>query len=479
MELSSKSGKIEEIEFDAIILGTYKDQFGDTVSKFNDKFDELFKLANFEGSEGEIVTLFNIPGIKAKRVIVVGLGKKYKADHETVRKAAGKAIKHARDMDVQKVGIEALNHDAQSTAEGIILGDYRFLELKTVDIEKYNFINEVVLVGDEKEQKSWQIGIHVANGECHARRLAELPSNIATPTFVCETASEIFAGEPVEILIHDEQWAKDKKMGAFLSVADGTDEPAKFLEMHYKAGGEAKPLVLVGKGITFDSGGISLKPSQGMGMMRGDMGGAAAVIGAFYAIVKNKLPINVIALTPLTENMPSGKATNPADVVTASNGKTIEVDNTDAEGRLILSDALVYAESFNPHTVIDMATLTGAMMVALGSGYVGTFTRSDELWKELEKAGNTTYEKFWRMPLDKVYRKQMDSTLADIKNVGGRAAGACTAAIFLSEFIELERWAHLDIAGVAWTNAESEYKPKGMTGIPSRAIYQFAANLCK
>eukprot|EP01119_Soliformovum_irregulare_P011323 TRINITY_DN2825_c0_g1_i1.p1 TRINITY_DN2825_c0_g1~~TRINITY_DN2825_c0_g1_i1.p1 ORF type:complete len:275 (+),score=99.07 TRINITY_DN2825_c0_g1_i1:708-1532(+) len=274
-------------------------------------------------------------------------------------------------------------------------------------------------------------------------------------------------------------------MESFLSVTHGSEEPARFMEIRYNGSQDkdASPFIFVGKGITFDSGGISIKTALGMGEMRGDCGGAAAAIGILYAISELNLPVNAVALTPLTENLPSGKATKPSDVVVASNGKSIEIDNTDAEGRLVLADALVYASEMKPHTIIDMATLTGAIGVALGTHYSGFFTRSDELWNEVDSAGKETREKMWRMPLDADYRKQMDSDLADIKNVGGRLGGSCTGAIFLNEFVapEITRWAHIDIAGTALPHPRQEsYLPKnGMTGVPVRALLQWVRNQSK
>lgn len=463
--------KIESLDVEGIILGFFEDE---NHLSFTDKIQDILDLGDFSGKFKQKLILYNVSGVISKRVLLVGLGAKERVTREKVRVMASLGSRAFRDLGLKKIAIEGLNGDAKSTAEGVVLGLYRFDELKTIDVDKLKTLDEITYVGDAEEE--WIEGIELATGENHARRLAELPSNYATPTYVSEHAKELLKNiENTEVEIHDEKWARKKNMGSFLSVADGSERPAKFLEMRYNGGSdEDKPLVLVGKGITFDSGGISLKPSAGMGNMRGDMGGAAAVIGAMYAISKNKIPINVIGLTPLTENMPSGRATNPSDVVTASNGKTIQVDNTDAEGRLILADALVYAETFDPHTVIDLATLTGAIGVALGNVYMGAFTRSDDLWKEIEEAGLYSHERFWRMPLDKLYKKQLKTPLADMNNVGGRAGGSCTAAMFLGEFIEMERWAHLDIAGVAWTNSVEDYQPKGMTGKPVRAIVALA-----
>lgn len=478
MDYLIKSEKIEEIESDAVILGYFEENDEREILK---QSNDIFELGDFKGKYKQKLILYNLEGIKAKRVLLVGLGKKDELTSDKVRVMASLGSKHLRGLGVKKIVVEALNDDAQATAEGVILGQYRFDELKTVNLDKLKTLDTVIFTSSEDMKGSFEYGINVAKAQNHARRLAELPSNYATPTYVAEHAKEILSKfENVEVFIHEEKWAEERKMGSFLSVTNGSDRPAKFLEMRYN-GGEAgaQPFVLVGKGITFDTGGISLKPSSGMGNMRGDMGGAAAVIGAMYGIIANKLKTNVIGLTPLCENMPSGRATNPSDVVTASNGKTIQVDNTDAEGRLILADALVYAEELNPHTVVDLATLTGSIGVALGNAYMGAFSRSDDLWNEIDKAGKKTHDRFWRMPLDKLYRKQLDTPLADMNNVGGRAGGACTAAMFLSEFIGMERWAHLDIAGNAWTSGVTDYHPKGMTGKPARAMIDLAKSFEK
>jgi len=276
-------------------------------------------------------------------------------------------------------------------------------------------------------------------------------------------------------------------MRTFLSVAKGTSEPAKLLELHYKGAADknAAPLVFVGKGITFDSGGISLKPAADMKAMRADMGGAATVTSAALAIAKLKLPINLIVITPLTENLPGPSANKPGDVIYAMNGKTVEIDNTDAEGRLVLSDAIYYATSvFKPHTVIDVATLTGAVVIALGSLYSGVFTNSDELWTQLHTSGLETNDKFWRMPLDDEYGPQIHGSNADLCNTGGRPAGSCTAALFLKNFVDgideedaTIRWAHVDIAGTMEAPRVGPYQKKGMTGRPVRAFVDFVQRL--
>lgn len=314
-----------------------------------------------------------------------------------------------------------------------------------------------------------------------------------TPTIFAKKIVEAFKGLPnTQVNVYDEDWAREKGMGVFLSVTQGTAEPAKFVEIIYTGAteSEAPKLGFVGKGVCFDSGGTSLKPGAGMKLMRADMGGAAAVVSTVKAIAELQLPINVVAATPLVENLPGGKATKPGDIFTAMNGLTVEVDNTDAEGRLILSDALTYvSREHKPHTLLDVATLTGAILHALGTHYTGTFTESDTLWKELKAAGEAETDRFWRMPLDDQYLHTIDTSNADLCN-RGMPAGSATAAIFLKHFVDgledrskLEkgtgqptvRWAHLDIAGSMEDTWGTEYQAKGaLTGRPTRALIEFA-----
>jgi len=477
MEISISQDNIFEVDVDGIVLAMYENNIpsGKTES-IMESLQPILELGDFTGKHKQKLLLYQLTNVIAPRILIIGLGDRDQVDHEKIRSATAIAVKNLRDAGAKSICVDQIGQDSQSTAEGAILGLYEFTELKK-DEQDIKSIDHLILSGEDSTHS--EFGIEIANAQNQARRLAELPANIATPTFFVDTTYQLFDEiANIEIIDHNEEWARQEKMYSFLSVASGSDIPAKFMEIHYTGGKDNDPpLILAGKGITFDSGGISIKGSSGMGMMRGDCGGAAAVIGTLLAISKLKLPLNVIGLTPLTENMPSGRATKPADVVVASNGKSIEIDNTDAEGRLVLADALIYADRFNPHTVIDLATLTGSMMVALGEHYIGTFTRSEELWSELEQAGKQTFEKFWRMPLDDLYKDQLKSTLADIKNVGGRPAGAITAAMFLSEFTTASRWAHMDIAGTAWTSKVGDYKPNGMTGVPVRALVQFARNI--
>lgn len=305
----------------------------------------------------------------------------------------------------------------------------------------------------------------------------ETPANHMTPTIFADTVKQRLGAANVEVVVHDEAWAKEKKMGSFLSVTNGSNEPARFLELTYRGSQDEQCVALVGKGITFDSGGISLKPSANMDQMRADMGGAANVVSTILALAQLKAPVHVKGFVPLCENMPSGTATKPGDVVYAMNGKSICVDNTDAEGRLILADALCYASTFNPKFILDIATLTGAIKVALGDCVSGVFSSNNKLWETIHEAGSQTGDRVWRMPLFKHYSDQMcDHNGYDLNNLGkGKGGGSCTAAAFLREFVPKGTpWLHVDIAGVMGDCSDQSYTgSKGMSGRPMRTLVEF------
>lgn len=370
--------------------------------------------------------------------------------------------------------MEALG-DAEAAAEGSLLRTWKYQKFRTKqsDIPTVNFYNP----NDTKEKCLWQQGEIKANAQNFARRLADTPANFMTPSIFAENVQEALCPLGVDVMVHDQKWAEEKKMGSFLSVSRGSQEPLKFLHITYRGvGDEVAPYVLVGKGVTFDSGGISLKPGTNMDHMRADMGGAACVAGTLQAVAKLKLKTNVTALIPLCENMPSGTATKPGDVVRAMNGKTICVDNTDAEGRLILADALCYSATLKPKWILDIATLTGAMVVCLGNVATGVFCNSGELYADLERAGAVTGDRMWRFPLWKAYTKQIsDYPAFDLNNIGkGKGGGSCTAAAFLKEFVpEKTVWMHLDIASVMGPESNVSYLDKGMTGRPTRTLIQF------
>ncbi|PPQ93423.1 hypothetical protein CVT25_004495 [Psilocybe cyanescens] len=451
---------------------------------------------------GTVRTFYNTPASAVTSVSSLGDGfasKSTNLKRELVRKSVGNAVKELKALEgLNKVAVDA-SADPHAAAVAAHLALYNFT-LKTSPPSRFNPnlkepIPEKLSFKPLQESKEWERGVIYAQSQNLARTLMELPANMMTPTLFCERVKKEFEGIPnVEIIVRDEAWALEKNMkllqNVFLSVTHGTSEPAKFLEIHYKGAADKneQPLAFVGKGITFDSGGISLKPGAGMKLMRGDMGGAATVVSSALAIAKLQLPVNLVVTTPLTENMPGPSATKPGDIFYAMNGKSVEVDNTDAEGRLVLSDAIYYtATEYKPHTLIDVATLTGAVVVALGEIFSGVYATSDELWDNLHTAGEIEHDRFWRMPLDDEYGPQIHSSNADLQNTGGKDAGSCTAALFLKPFAEgieakdgeepAMKWAHLDIAGSMEATRTTPYQNVGMTGRPVRALVEYVRRL--
>uniref|UniRef100_A0A665T127 Cytosol aminopeptidase n=1 Tax=Echeneis naucrates TaxID=173247 RepID=A0A665T127_ECHNA len=427
---------------------------------------------------GKLSDLLKISGPalkKGKRLPMTVCGRElghHQGEHQTV------GCRLLQDLEVSNVEVDGCG-DSQAAAEGAALGLFHYDQFKS---KKKTEVT--AQLHGSADLAGWERGVVFAEGQNLARLLMEAPANHITPTVFANTIEEKLAphAEKVTIKKRSQAWIEEQQMGAFLSVAKGSDEPPVFLELYYNGSPDTTqaPLLLVGKGITFDSGGISLKPSASMDAMRADMGGAATVCASIVTAAALKLPVNIIGLAPLCENMPSGKASKPGDVVTAKNGKTIQVDNTDAEGRLILADALCYGHTFNPRAIVNVATLTGAMDVALGSAATGVFTNSDWLWEQLHKASVVTGDRVWRMPLFRHYTRQVtDSQLADLNNIGkySRSGGACTAAAFLREFVTAAHWAHLDIAGVMSNKDEVPYLTKGMSGRPTRTLVEFATRL--
>lgn len=387
--------------------------------------------------------------------------------------------KALQSVGVEKISVESFEN-AEKAAEGSLLSTWKFQELKT----KKDIIPEISLYNptqDKKQETAFTKGTITASAQNLARRLADTPSNFMTPVIFCQNARDILEKLNVEICEHDQKWAEQEQMNAFLAVAKGSNEPPRFLELNYKNGGDRPPFVFVGKGVTFDSGGISLKPSGTMDEMRADMSGAACVVATLQAVAALKMPVNLTGLIPLCENMPSGHAIKPGDVVKAKNGKTVCVDNTDAEGRLILADALAHSAKFKPKFVLDIATLTGAVRVALGNSATGVFTNSDMLYEILSQCGSRTGDRVWRLPLWKIFQKQIAEHAAyDLNNIGkGKGGGSCTAAAFLREFVpQGVDWLHLDTAGVMGPTDDTPYLGKGMTGRPTRTLIDFIAK-CK
>ncbi|GAA6059290.1 hypothetical protein JCM10212_006683 [Sporobolomyces blumeae] len=484
------------------------------ASSSSSEIAQLWKTSRASDKAGEVRTFFGVGGDKT--VVAVGVGKSSATDEnalkEQARKSAAVATHALKAAGSKHFEIDPLA-SPHSAAVGSTLASFTW-NLKTTSSAKAKLEPvEIGLLGggdhvestlasesgqDGRIKLDWETGKVYGQAQNFARVLMEMPANRMTPTIFCEYAKKQFEGvSNVTMHAHDLAWAEAHKMGSFISVSRGSDEPLRFLELHYKGAKDEneKPIALVGKGITFDSGGISLKPGAAMKEMRADMGGAATTLAAAWAIAKLQIPVNLVLCIPLTENMPSGKATKPGDIVVASNGVTIEVDNTDAEGRLALADALYYATSkFKPSTVVDVATLTGAMMIALGNQFSGVFTNSDSLWSELDAAGAAERDRVWRMPLDEGYTQQISGTGMDLCNTGGRLGGSCTAAIFLKRFVDglivdgsdnenqegLIRWAHMDIAGTMdLAKGDGGYNLAGMTGRPVRTLIEFVRRSVK
>jgi leucyl aminopeptidase len=444
---------------------------------------KALKNGEITGSIGESLML-HLGGKQAvSRVLLVGCGNQSKLDADSGRKIVAAilsgiqgcktrdAVVHLGEVHSDKLALPDLCERL-----GLVATTETYSYSETVSKPKPALSLSKLVVNCEdsisaaKASKSLKRGQMLGEGVNLARNLGNLPGNICTPSYLADEARKMAKAESkLTTRILEEKQMRALGMGALLSVSAGSDQPAKFIEMNYKgAAANKKPYVLVGKGITFDSGGISLKPGAKMDEMKYDMCGAASVFGTMHAIIAMKLPINVVALIAASENMPNGRATKPGDVVTSMSGKTIEVLNTDAEGRLVLCDALTYAERFKPVAVIDIATLTGACVVALGAHATGMYSNNDKLAEQLICAGEATYDRAWRMPLWDEYQKQIDTPFADIANVGGPPAGSVTAACFLARFTEKYHWAHLDIAGSAWNSS-----PKAATGRPVSLLTRY------
>ncbi|HVS45516.1 MAG TPA: leucyl aminopeptidase [Verrucomicrobiae bacterium] len=424
------------------------------------------------------------------RVLVVGLGEREIFEPSMLARYAGAAVRLLGRKNVEAIAIalpiQAKGHEAVCAsfiAEGAIAGSFETSTYQKAPDKKIVAESVTLLSGDfDKAALDRGLNRGTILGEAinAARRMALTPSNDMTPTHMADEAKKAAKESGLDVEIHDEAWARKEGMGSFLAVAAGSAQPPKFIVLTYKGDPSSKELLaLVGKGITFDSGGISLKPPDRMEEMKYDMSGGAGTIAAMSAIGKLKPKINVVGLIPCTENMPGGKATKPGDIVTAMNGKTIEVINTDAEGRLILADALCYANKLGATKIVDCATLTGACVIALGHAASAALANDDAFVDAFLQVANSTGERYWRMPIYDDYATQMKSDIADLKNTGGRPAGTCAAAAFLQSFVDKTPWIHLDIAGTAYLDNESAWQAKGPTGTPVRAFIALVESLSK
>jgi leucyl aminopeptidase len=449
---------------------------------------ELLRSGALKGRAGEVTMLPGREAIGAARVVVHGVGGESARTEEALRTRAGNLGRALRGMDAGRVAVStqaATDHldpetAGRALAEGFVLGLYRFDRHHTHAADRpRGVVASITLVEPTASKlaavrRGAEVGVVLAEAQNVARDLGNEPANLMTPSIMAERAQALAAAAGIECTIIERAEAERLGMGSYLSVANGSAQPPKFIVLRYSGGGRARPVALVGKGITFDTGGISLKPGAGMERMKGDMTGAAAVIASMQAIAALKPAVNVLAIAPCTENMPSGTATKPGDVVYAMDGQSIEVLNTDAEGRLVLADGIGYARAEGASAIVDVATLTGAMNVALGAVRIGTFSNNDRLHAEIERASAASGERIWRLPLDREYGDLIKSDVADVKNTGGAPAGSITAAKFLEMFAHDTPWVHMDIAAVMDATSDSGILVKGNTGRPVRTLVHWA-----
>lgn len=495
MDISVVQGDISATEADVIVVNLFegvKSPGGATGAvdrALDGAISKLIELGDIRGKAGERTTIHTFGKIAAPRVLVAGLGKAEEFDVHAVRNLSAEVARACRRPSVKTVatvvhgaGIGGLDPDActQALAEGALLGAYQFLRYKVeADDDKAEIGRLTIVEHDGSKVAGMEAAANrgrvLAEATNLARDLANEPANNLNPTDLAGRAAEVASAPNLELEVMEEEEMAAKGMGSLLSVASGSVQPAKLVRISYKGrGGEGYDLALVGKGITFDTGGISIKPAQGMEAMKADMTGAASVIAAMQAVAALAPKADILAIAPCTENMPGGNATRPGDVVSAMNGKTIEILNTDAEGRLVLADGLCYARELGARHLVDVATLTGAVSVALGDQCYGLMTNNDGLATRFEAAAEAAGERSWRLPMFKEYGEQLKSNVSVVKNIGGRQAGSITAAKFLEHFVDEKPWVHLDIAGVDMASKDKGWITKGASGQVVRALVNLA-----
>jgi leucyl aminopeptidase len=483
-EIEVRSGALEGLDVDLVAVPARR-ELSDLLRELDGwlggTIARLMEQGIFLGESDETSFFPGPPG--RPHILLLGTGDTRLSDPSAIRGLAGRAVRLCRAKHLSSLAL--LLEDAssmppvfQAAAEGLLLGDYSFDALKRSDAGEAEGPATAVIWTAQPvvgASEAAAVGFTVAHAQNFARSLVAQPGNVAKPSRLAEEAEEL-SGGGLLFQAWDEEKLRREGFGALLAVSKGSREPPRFIILEHPGEG-GPPLVLVGKGITFDSGGISLKPAKGMEEMKYDMAGGAAVLGAVRALSKVGVPRRVVALVPAAENLPSGSAVKPGDVIRGLSGRSIEVVNTDAEGRLILSDALAYANRLSPAAVVDIATLTGGCVVALGKHASGLMGNDDALAGKLIAAGERSGERAWRLPLWPEYRRQIDSEIADIKNSGGREASPITAGVFLQEFVDEVPWAHLDIAGTAWAEKESGWQPKGATGFGVRLLVEWVRGL--
>jgi leucyl aminopeptidase len=495
MEFTVKSGSPEKQRSACVIAGVYESRQLSAAAEQLDRasngaIGKVLQKGDLEGKLGESLLLHSPGSLPCERVLLIGCGLERELDDGRYRQVCAESIRRLENTGATEAvsylaELQVMHRDgawkvqqAVQTSRDVL---YRYDASKSKKDTTRQPLRKLVLAVSARAERSaaeraLRIGVAVAEGVRLAKDLGNLPANICTPTYLAEQAAAMAKHyPPLSVKSLERKDMEKLGMGALLSVARGSEQPPKLIVFEYRNGPKKQhPIVLVGKGVTFDSGGISIKPAKGMDEMKFDMCGAASVFGAVKTCAELQLPMNLVGLVPATENLPSGAATKPGDVVTSLSGQTIEILNTDAEGRLILCDALTYAERYEPDTVIDMATLTGAIIVALGRVPHGLFSNHQDLAKELLDAGQSAADRAWEMPLWEDYQEQLKTNFADMANIGGPDGGAITAASFLARFTEKYHWAHLDIAGTAWKVGEQ----KGATGRPVPLLAEFLMGRC-
>ncbi|HEY9844032.1 MAG TPA: leucyl aminopeptidase [Candidatus Obscuribacterales bacterium] len=499
MEVQVVAKPLQEAETEVLVLTVFEDELKqiDYLSALDEqlggKLSRMIESGEIQGKYREF-TLLHVDGVGARRLLIMGLGKRKDFSLDRIRSIAANSARYARRINVREMAIHDFSHVAvppgdcaEALVEGVILGMYRFDKYKSKKKNAEKLLQKIKIIATSEEavpalSKSAETGKTLAESANFVRDLVNEPANYMYPISFAECAEEVAKTHGLKIQVLGPEDLEREGMGLHLAVAKGSDQPPRLVVMSYEGNPGGKTIGIVGKGITFDTGGYDLKPSQAMLRMYGDMAGAAATLGAINAIAAEKLAVNVVVAMPLAENMVSSRAYRPSDILTSMSGKTVEMMNTDAEGRLVLADALTYIQKHhNPDVLVDIATLTGAVIIALGRTVSGVLTNEDDLYNRLYQAGEYTGERVWRLPLYEEYRSQLVSDVADIESVGGRSAGTITAAIFLKEFVDADRpWAHIDIAGTSMMEEEiaryvkNPYLPKeGGTGTGTRLLFHF------
>ncbi len=485
MDLKLTNRNENNIQCDALVLPVFKDEnrYGNLTSSVVNEIESLLKKKFFRAKHLDTYLLHIVSDISPKRVLLIGLGKRQDSTSEKLRQAGGTVASTAQKYGLRNLAISTDNISQSNPSpfiEGLLLGAYRYKRYKTLeeDNDEGGYPDRIQIIQTEGVKKEEIEDIKTITSAVHfARDLVNTPSNDLTPSDLVNVAKTL-KDRKTKLTVLDRKEATKEGLGAFLAVSRGSKEEPKFIVIEYK-GGKKPTIVLIGKSITFDSGGISLKPSEGMEKMKYDMAGGAAVLGVIKYAIETKLPVCIIGILPATENLPGGSATKPGDVVKSITGKTIEIINTDAEGRLALADAIGYAKRFAPDVIIDIATLTGACSIALGGEAMALMGNNEKIINSLKESSEHSGEKVWQMPLYEEYREYLKSDIADIKNTGGRSGSLVTAGYFLKEFAEDAPWAHLDIASTAWTDRDRPYSPKGATGVGVRLLIQFLKEYMK